>query len=82
MENFINLLKSLPKPWKTILSAIFGVGVGILFFVLATSCGTTRAIIRTSADNTTSTITISTTMPTNVNVGVPDTLKISKNPNK
>ena len=40
----------------TLLCIIFGV----------TSCGTTRAIIRTSADNTASTISITTNNPTTV----------------
>lgn len=40
----------------TLLCLIFGV----------TSCGTTRAIIRTSADNTASTISITTNNPTTV----------------
>lgn len=49
---FISLLSAI----LTILCIIFGV----------TSCGTTRAIIRTSADNTASTISITTNNPTTV----------------
>lgn len=47
---------SLLSAFLTLLCILFGV----------TSCGTTRAIIRTSADNTASTISITTNNPTTV----------------
>ena len=52
------VILSLLSAILTLLCIIFGV----------TSCGTTRAIIRTSADNTASSIQITTNNPTSVKI--------------
>lgn len=76
MERLIELLKNylskVKSPWKELISVIIGAIVGLLLVLsgtfTATSCGTTRAVIRTSADNTSSSISITTNNPTNVSV--------------
>lgn len=91
MESLIEFFKTyfskIKSPWKEILSVLCGGVVGLLIALagtaLPTSCGTTRAVIRTSADNTNSSISITTNNPTNVSVtnGV-DSLGFRFSPNK
>lgn len=83
MEKIIEFLKTLKTPWKEIIAAIVGALVAIASVSVAVSCGTTRAVIRTSADNTSSSISITTNNPTNVSVsnGV-DSLGFRFAPNK
>ena len=51
---------------KVILSILSGIITLLCIIFGVSSCGTTRAIIRTSADNTASTISITTNNPTTV----------------
>ncbi len=51
---------------KVIISLLSAILTFLCIIFGVTSCGTTRAIIRTSADNTASTISITTNNPTTV----------------
>lgn len=51
---------------KVILSILSGIITLLCIIFGVSSCGTTRAIIRTSADNTSSRISITTNNPTTV----------------
>lgn len=83
MEKLTEFLKTLKSPWKEIIAFIVGGIVAIASVSAVASCGTTRAVIRTSADNTSSSISITTNNPTNVSVsnGV-DSLGFRFAPNK
>lgn len=83
MEKVIAFLKTLKSPWKEIIAFLVGGVVAIASLGTVASCGTTRALIRTSADNTSSSISITTNNPTNVSVsnGV-DSLGFKFSPNK
>ena len=63
MKKILQFIVDNKKVITSLLSAIL-VLLCIIFGV--TNCGTTRAIIRTSADNTASTISITTNNPTTV----------------
>ena len=60
------ILQLLVDNKKVILSILSGIITLLCIIFGVTSCGTTRAIIRTSADNTASTISITTNNPTTV----------------
>lgn len=60
-EKTKTLLKELAKQCLAAL-------VAFVTALLSTSCGTTRATVRANADNTVSTITITTNNPTSVSV--------------
>lgn len=67
------------KPvWVRILSVLVIMILSIMVLFSATSCGVTRATIRNNADNTQTTITITTNNPTSVDAS-PD---VSLNDNK
>lgn len=83
MEKFTEFLKHLKSPWKEIIAFIVGGIVAIASLGSVASCGTTRAVIRTSADNTQSSISITTNNPTNVSVSNgKDSLGFKFAPNK
>ena len=63
MKKILQFILDNKKVIISLLSAIFTL-LCIIFGL--NSCGTTRAIIRTSADNTASTISITTNNPTTV----------------
>lgn len=81
MENNdkINFLKSLPL-WLRICVLVVLAVAGAFYFG---SCANTKAVVRSSADNTTSSITITTNNPTNVTVtNKQDSLGLNFNPKK
>lgn len=83
MEKITEFLKTIKSPWKELLAAIVGAIVAISSVSVTASCGTTRAVIRTSADNTQSSISITTNNPTNVSVSNgKDSLGFKFSPNK
>ncbi len=72
-------LKALPL-WLRI-AVIVVIGVAVAFGL--GSCANTKAVVRSSADNTTSSITITTNNPTNVTVtNKQDSLGLNFNPKK
>lgn len=74
-----NYLKMLPLWLRISILALLGVCVA---FAL-NSCANTKAVVRTSAESTQSSITITTNNPTNVTVtNRQDTLGLNFNPNK
>ena len=75
----INFLKSLPL-WLRILVLVVLAVAGAFYL---SSCANTKAVVRSSADNTTSSITITTNNPTNVTVtNKQDSLGLNFNPKK
>lgn len=81
MENneIKNFLKGLPL-WLRI-AALVVIAVAVAFSL--GSCANTKAVVRSSADNTTSSITITTNNPTNVTVtNKQDSLGLNFNPKK
>lgn len=74
-----NFLKGLPLWLRLVVLLALAVAVG---FSLS-SCANTKAVVRSSADNTTSSITITTNNPTSVNVtNKQDTIGLNFNPKK
>lgn len=74
-----NFLKGLPLWLRLAVLVVLAVAVG---FGLS-SCANTKAVVRSSADNTTSSITITTNNPTNVTVtNKQDSLGLNFNPKK
>nr|DAM34705.1 MAG TPA: hypothetical protein [Microviridae sp.] len=74
-----NFLKGLPLWLRLVVLVALAVAVG---FGLS-SCANTKAVVRSSADNTTSSITITTNNPTSVNVtNKQDTIGLNFNPKK
>lgn len=74
-----NFLKGLPL-WLRLV-VLVAVGVAVAFGL--NSCANTKAVVRSSADNTTSSITITTNNPTNVTVtNRQDSLGLNFNPKK
>ncbi len=74
-----DFLKSLPLWLRIIVLLVAGLAVA---FAL-NSCANTKAVVRSSADNTTSSITITTNNPTNVTVtNKQDSLGLNFNPKK
>nr|DAW90978.1 MAG TPA: hypothetical protein [Microviridae sp.] len=74
-----NFLKGLPLWLRLVVLVALAVAVG---FGLS-SCANTKAIVRSSSDNTTSSITITTNNPTSVNVtNKQDTIGLNFNPKK
>ena len=74
-----NFLKGLPLWLRLAVLVVLAVAVG---FSLS-SCANTKAVVRSSADNTTSSITITTNNPTNVTVtNKQDSLGLNFNPKK
>lgn len=74
-----NFLKVLPL-WLRV--AVLVVVAAAVAFSL-NSCANTKAVVRSSADNTTSSITITTNNPTNVTVtNKQDSLGLNFNPKK
>lgn len=74
-----NFLKALPLWLRLVVLVALAVAVG---FGLS-SCANTKAVVRSSADNTTSSITITTNNPTSVNVtNKQDTIGLNFNPKK
>ena len=74
-----DFLKSLPLWLRIIVLLVAGLAVA---FALS-SCANTKAVVRSSADNTTSSITITTNNPTNVTVtNKQDSLGLNFNPKK
>lgn len=53
---------------KVVISGFVSALLALLVAIFCVSCGTTRATIKTSADNTASTITITTNNPTSVSL--------------
>lgn len=81
MENSdkVNFLKSLPL-WLRILVLVVLAVAGAFYL---SGCANTKAVVRSSADNTTSSITITTNNPTNVTVtNKQDSLGLNFNPKK
>lgn len=74
----LSALKAQSTPIKVVSVIAVALAAAVIVF---SSCGTTRAVIRTSADNTSSSISITTNNPTNVSVstGV-DSLGFKINP--
>lgn len=74
-----NFLKGLPLWLRLVVFVALAIAVG---FGLS-SCSNTKAVVRSSADNTTSSITITTSNPTTVNVtNKQDTIGLNFNPKK
>lgn len=74
-----NFLKGLPLWLRLAVLVALAVAVG---FGLQ-SCANTKAVVRSAADNTTSSITITTNNPTSVNVtNKQDTIGLNFNPKK
>lgn len=77
--SFKDFLKSLPL-WLRI-GVIVVVGIAAAFAL--DSCANTKAVVRSSADNTQSSVTITTNNPTNVTVtNRQDSLGLNFNPKK
>lgn len=65
MDKIIEWIKGVSPPWKYIAVAC----TCVLFAIfLLTSCANTKAVVRSNAEQTSSTITITTNNPTNVEV--------------
>lgn len=79
LQKLISVLKSLPLWLRlVVLLALAVAGAWSL-----SSCANTKAVVRSSADNTTSSITITTNNPTNVTVtNKQDSLGLNFNPKK
>lgn len=74
-----NFLKGLPLWLRLAVLVVIAVAVAFGF----NSCANTKAVVRSSADNTTSSITITTNNPTNVTVtNRQDSLGLNFNPKK
>lgn len=74
-----NFLKGLPLWLRLVVLVVFAVAIG---FALS-SCANTKAVVRSSADNTTSSVTITTNNPTTVNVtNKQDTIGLNFNPQR
>lgn len=74
-----DFLKSLPL-WLRIVVCV-ALALGVAWSIA--SCANTKAVVRSSADNTTSSITITTNNPTNVTVtNKQDSLGLNFNPKK
>ena len=65
--DLLNFLRTLPTAGK-ILSLIAIVIISAIAMFFFSSCGTTQAIVRTSADSASTTISISTNNPTDVGI--------------
>lgn len=79
IQKFISVLKSLPL-WLRLVVLLALAVAGAWYF---SSCANTKAVVRSGADNTTSSITITTNNPTNVTVtNKQDSLGLNFNPNK
>lgn len=78
VEKFMTWLTTAPK-WCKIVVPLIASALAICY--LLSSCGTTRATIRTTADNTSSSISITTNNPTSVSVSNSiDSTKFQINP--
>lgn len=78
-SNIKDFLKALPL-WLRIV-VLVAVALASAWYVSA--CANTKAVVRSSADNTTSSITITTNNPTNVTVtNKQDSLGLNFNPKK
>lgn len=78
-KNIIQLLKSLPL-WCRLL-VLVALAIAGAFYV--SSCANTKAVVRSNAEQTHSSITITTNNPTSVTVtNKQDSLGLNFNPNK
>lgn len=78
-KDFFQLLKSLPLWCRLVLLVCLAVA-GALYL---SSCANTKAVVRSNAEQTTSSITITTNNPTSVTVtNKQDSLGLNFNPNK
>lgn len=76
---FLAWLKKLPLSLRLVVLVALAVAAAMSF----ASCSNTKAIVRSSADNTTSSVTITTNNPTSVNVtNKQDTIGLNFNPKK
>ena len=78
-QKIVDAFKAFPL-WLRLL-LLCALAVGAAFYL--SSCANTKALIRTSADNTQSSVTITTNNPTNVTVtNSVDSTKFNFNPKK